>query len=411
MPCRSIRRATVIASLVAAALIAPFSAPVNAQPGDPIRPICFPVEGSVSYTDTFGAARSGGRTHEGQDLMGKRMQRLLAAVDAKVTSVKHDPAGNYVFLTDDEGWTYRYIHLNNDTPGTDDSANRFEEAFAPGLKPGMRVRAGEHIAYLGDSGNAESTSPHLHFEIRDPSGVPINGYESLKAATSCETKVASGTFAPFRTVEALIAQQYRDLLGREPDTGGLLHWMALLNDGVISPAVMAGQMLTSPEFGQLAAPVVRLYESYFDRSPDASGLTYWMDQRRLGVPLNQVSTAFAGSQEFTTLYGALTDSGFVELVYRNVLARTVDAGGLQHWVGQLGSGLSRGDAMVELSESAENIARTAADVRVTVAYLGLLGRAPEPDGLAYWRDKPVALVAGILGSAEYSARVTKLGTI
>jgi hypothetical protein len=336
------------------------------------------------------------------------MQRLLAATDATVRSVKHDPDGNYVSLKDDEGWQYVYIHINNDTPGTDDGANRFEEAFAPGLKVGERVRAGELIAFLGDSGNAETTGPHLHFEIRTPDGVAVNAAESLRAATTCAVKVPSSTFAPFRTVEAFVAQQYRDLLGREPDIGGVVHWSNLLSSGGLTPSAMAGELLGSAEFGQLAAPVVRLYNAYFDRSPDASGLRYWLDQRRTGVPLSQVSAAFATSKEFTSRYGALDDNGFVSLVYSNVLARSADASGLSHWVAELATGASRGDIMIAFSESPENVNATAGDVLVTVAYLGLLGRAPDGGGLAYWRDKPVALVAGILGAPEYAARITKL---
>ena len=153
----------------------------------PVRPITFPVSAGASYSDTFGAPRSGGRFHEGQDLVSAKGTPLLAAVSGRITRLRHDLSGlsgNSLTITADDGWSYVYIHLNNDSPGTDDSANRFEYAFAPGLALNNRVTAGELVGFLGDSGNAEQTIAHLHFEIHQPDGAVINAFASLRAAST-----------------------------------------------------------------------------------------------------------------------------------------------------------------------------------------------------------------------------------
>src|SRR5437588_12354465 len=89
--------------------------------------IVFPVQEKVSFSDDFGAARAGGRSHQGNDLMGAKLDHELAAVDGTVTSLKVADgtgiSGNMLTLRGDDGWFYYYIHVNNDTPGTDDGAN------------------------------------------------------------------------------------------------------------------------------------------------------------------------------------------------------------------------------------------------------------------------------------------------
>ena len=68
----------------------------------------FPVEGAVSFSDDFGDPRSGGRSHAGNDLMGTRMQKLLAAVDGTVTSARLDASnlsGHMLTIKDAEGWS------------------------------------------------------------------------------------------------------------------------------------------------------------------------------------------------------------------------------------------------------------------------------------------------------------------
>ena len=124
--------------------------------------------GKATWTDTYLAPRSGGRLHEGQDLMGKKMLKLLACVDGTIVELRHSSGGNSLYLMGTDGWYYCYLHINNDDPGTDNGANQFKYAFAPGMAIGTKVRRGDHIAYLGDSGNAESTGAHCHFEIRMP---------------------------------------------------------------------------------------------------------------------------------------------------------------------------------------------------------------------------------------------------
>jgi murein DD-endopeptidase MepM/ murein hydrolase activator NlpD len=149
--------------------------------------ITFPVEGDRFYVDSFGACRDGcSRTHQGIDVMADKMQRILAAQSGVVTAIQHEADGNYVFVTGDDGWQYWYIHVNNDTPGTDDGANLWEYAFAPGVEEGARVERGQFIAYVGDSGNAEYTASHLHFELHYPDGTwgghVVNPYYSLMLA-------------------------------------------------------------------------------------------------------------------------------------------------------------------------------------------------------------------------------------
>jgi hypothetical protein len=157
----------------------------------PVVPIVFPLEKRFSWTDTFGAARSGGRTHEGNDIMVPKMTPLLAVVGGNLdwmnltgnlSSYDGRPYYN-ILLRGDDGNDYFYIHMNNDTPGTDDGAGGVRYAYAPGLTNGTHVTAGQLVGWAGDSGNAEDAGSHLHFELHlGGYKNPVDPYASLMAA-------------------------------------------------------------------------------------------------------------------------------------------------------------------------------------------------------------------------------------
>ncbi|USN52934.1 MAG: M23 family metallopeptidase [Candidatus Nomurabacteria bacterium] len=148
------------------------------------RAIVFPtVASAVTFKDDYSAPRAG-HSHIGIDLIGPKMTPLYAAVDGVVSYIVIPEAswGYQIVIKDAEGWTYHYIHINNDTPGTNDGKGGPENAYAPGLKKGSTVTKGQLVGWMGDSGNAEGVTSHLHFEIHQPNGTPINPYESLIAA-------------------------------------------------------------------------------------------------------------------------------------------------------------------------------------------------------------------------------------
>jgi hypothetical protein len=167
----------------------PTQAPSGRRPaatGPAERNIVFPIAREVPFSDTFGDPRGGGtRSHAGQDLMAPKMTPLVATTDGRIKWLRWSNAGNagnMLVLADEEGWEYWYIHINNDTPGTDDGANRYDQAFADGMKAGQRVKAGEIIAWVGDSGNAEESGSHLHFEMHRPDGQVINPFNTIARA-------------------------------------------------------------------------------------------------------------------------------------------------------------------------------------------------------------------------------------
>lgn len=181
------RRSLILALALAAsqlALIAPHPAVAGEEPE--VYPLTFPIVGDVYYSDTFGACRGTGcsRTHLGNDLMtyGLKGVPVVAAHDGVVRNTSTALGSECCAIwgiTADDGWETWYIHLNNDNPGTDDGKGW---GFAPGIAPGANVSEGQLIGWVGDSGNAEGTGPHLHFELHKPDGTVISPYASLQAA-------------------------------------------------------------------------------------------------------------------------------------------------------------------------------------------------------------------------------------
>lgn len=147
-----------------------------------VVPIVFPLESGGTFTASFGAPRDGGsRTHKGIDIFAEKLTPVVAAREGVVILVRGTVGGDCcaIRLRHPDGAETLYLHLNNDTPGTDDGLGF---GIAEGLVVGDQVAAGQVIGFVGDSGNAEETPAHLHFEYHDPSGAVLDPYPILTAA-------------------------------------------------------------------------------------------------------------------------------------------------------------------------------------------------------------------------------------
>jgi len=126
-------------------------AELQSQP--PVTAIPVPVSGVAlsEVADTWGAARSQGRTHEGVDIFAPRNTPVYAAAPGYVTRVgTNDLGGTIVFTTGPGGVRYYYAHLND---------------TAIGITVGTQVTTDTVIGFVGNTGNAQTTPPHLHFGI------------------------------------------------------------------------------------------------------------------------------------------------------------------------------------------------------------------------------------------------------
>ncbi|MFC3831748.1 MULTISPECIES: M23 family metallopeptidase [Deinococcus] len=116
------------------------------------------------FVDTWGGARSQGRTHEGVDIFAKRGTPIRATTRGIVLNVGPNTlGGRTVMLLGPGGQRHYYAHLER----------------YPDLKRGDWVQAGDVVGYVGDSGNAKGTPPHLHYGIYTGGGA-INPYPLLR---------------------------------------------------------------------------------------------------------------------------------------------------------------------------------------------------------------------------------------
>jgi hypothetical protein len=383
MPSAIRRAAVALLTLLAVAGLAasPASAATVAPDAETaVRDIVFPVDGSYTYSDTFGACRSGcSRGHEGTDIMTEKLTPLVAAADATVTWLKDTATpdgseGNYLRLRDDEGWEYWYIHVNNDSPGTDDGVNPEDWVFAPGIERGAEVGAGEVVAYAGDSGNAEQSSPHLHFEIHKPDGSVINPYRSLQSA---ERTPPSPQYVSSPEDERFVRALSVDFLDRPATDDEVSRHAGAMARGESRASVVAAYA-GSDEW--VSALVTGFYESTLGRQPDADGLQHWIDAIADGMAPAEVASHFYGSTEYFTASG--DSEAWVRDLYREIVRREPDAEGLGHWSGQADDGVPLATIASSFYGSPES-----RQTRVTGLYAALLDRAPDAGGLAHWTER------------------------
>jgi murein DD-endopeptidase MepM/ murein hydrolase activator NlpD len=127
-----------------------------------IDAIVCPMNGSA-YGDSWGAPRSGGRSHEGVDMLAPMGTPIYAVVTGTVNFKQNRLGGNAASLSGDNGNRYYYAHFSS-----------YEGVS-------RRVTQGEVIGYNGDTGNATGT-PHLHFEVHPGGGLAVNPTPSVRAA-------------------------------------------------------------------------------------------------------------------------------------------------------------------------------------------------------------------------------------
>ena len=261
-----------------------FAGAVSAAPSGNVPRLIFPIAGTVAFSNDFGAARYSG-SHQGNDLMADRRTIAVAAEAGKIKYWNSSArAGCMLYLYGKSGTTYLYIHLNNDlTKGNDNRGKCVPGvAFAKGLKDGASVEAGEAIGYVGNSGDADQTAPHLHFEVHPNDGGAVNPYSYLVKAerlifptstkttvtltvTGLVTKAASGQLTvKVSGLQAFPAGTVLDMM-RRPLVLGVAETVNIdLGGGKVVGALSAPKLLgktvlvlTEPTYGTLAAAAVR----------------------------------------------------------------------------------------------------------------------------------------------------------
>ena len=120
-----------------------------------------PVRGPMTFTDSWGAPRSGGRSHAGTDIMNPSGTPNVAVVSGSFETHHSGAGGLAVYLHGDDGHTYYYAHLSRI------------------VGPDRRVAQGEVVALTGSTGNARA--PHTHFEFHPNGGRAVNPYPLVRA--------------------------------------------------------------------------------------------------------------------------------------------------------------------------------------------------------------------------------------
>ncbi|HVR33975.1 MAG TPA: peptidoglycan DD-metalloendopeptidase family protein [Acidimicrobiia bacterium] len=126
-----------------------------------------PVAGPVTYVDSWGAPRSGGRAHQGVDMISARGTPIAAIYSGVIQRMSNSALGGItLWMLSTAGHQFYYAHL---------------DGYADGIAPGVAVSEGQIIGYNGSSGNAPDYLPHLHFEYHPGGGAAANPYPLVRS--------------------------------------------------------------------------------------------------------------------------------------------------------------------------------------------------------------------------------------
>ncbi len=239
-------------------------------------------------------------------------------------------------------------------------------------------------------------------------------------------------------VEIFVKRLYSVVLGRDADSTGLNSWTNKLKNNEISGAEIARQFFNSTEYLNRNTSdevyLTNLYKTFFDRSPDTSGLKYWLNQLQSGQSRDYVLKGFAESNEFTkicTQYGiergtitlsedsekTVQIQSFIKRNYTQFLGRNADTNGLKYWTNKLVSGQMTPAEVAKgfvFSNEFKNKNYTNEQF-ILKMYLGLFGRDADAKGFTSWRKKMSSgmtreeVFDGFVVSNEFKSMVAQFG--
>jgi len=208
----------------------------------------FPVDGPVWYQDDFGAPRAVGGGHTGNDIFARRGTPVVAVQDGTIAELRYRSlGGNSFHLVNTDGDYFYYAHLMR---------------YAAGIEEGSAVTAGQVLGYVGNTGNAITTPPHLHFEIHPGGAAPIDPYPYLRlwqgdAATAADDTaagVASPEPSPSSAAPAISVEAE---MGRHEQAVALAGVTIPRHAGTPGPAALVSAAVTFGLAGGLTTAAVR----------------------------------------------------------------------------------------------------------------------------------------------------------
>jgi murein DD-endopeptidase MepM/ murein hydrolase activator NlpD len=178
---RAVALLPLVALAAACATVAPTSPRQRTvRNQSPPRSLPVPVSGvaPASLRDSFGDPRSGGRRHEGIDIFAAKRTQVVSATEGYVARMANGGLGGItVTVIGPAGWRHYYAHL---------------DAWGP-IREGQWVQPGTLLGYVGNSGNARTTPPHLHYGIYPEGRGAINPYPLLRSGPGAPGTVIAST--------------------------------------------------------------------------------------------------------------------------------------------------------------------------------------------------------------------------
>lgn len=253
-------------------------------PSTPVAAISIPILFGIELNDispNFGDARSGGRSHEGEDIMATRGTPIVSPTEAVVLRTGEGPSeGLYVYTANPGGETFVYMHLDR---------------IGEGVDKGDVLEKGDLIGYVGNTGNASATLPHLHFEIHNANGNPTDPYPRITAEFTLAEKMTY-------TERMLNISTDRETLARFLTDTFRSTFVSAKASGITLPASITAIL------GSLSLPHTTLAQG--STGADVRLLQNYLIESNIGSAARSLATTGA-----TGYFGALTRAALVE--YQN----------------------------------------------------------------------------------------------
>jgi len=342
------------------------------------------------------------------------------------------------FLLNGEAYTAGLAHIQVENVGQK-ILLRFLNA---GLKDYAPILQGQYMKVLAEDGNPLPYQ-RQQYSLLLAAGKTVDAIMQTTNGNAVPVydrrlNLTDSAVSPLLT---LIVHYYNSILGRAPEPGGAEYWISEINRAVslgISVnegfAALAKVFFNSSEYLLKNTTdtqfVTDLYAAFLNRTPDAPGLAFWLNQLNQGLTRNMLITQFANTTEFRlyleSIFGAVVtrpENNLVNDFYRGFLGRLPDSSGFNFWLGKMRTAqCTSAQAVKDISNqialtfthSAEYISKNRSNSQfVEDLYNGILRRGADPAGFNFWvnalntltRDQ---LLLSFTGSPEFQGRVNNV---